>query len=179
MLATIGDEMHWDSTGGIVQTQGSEGCILHGSGRYVRPPDGLGLRQSPNAWFRHENGRFSNGLMAVNIALSDVAPGDGGFCVVPGSACHPLPGASVHLHVTRKSVRWNRQKYPRISGWRCCRPQSGAGSAAGGAPSGPRPRHGAAGAYEGRLRVRLHRVPRESRPLANDCSRCAEGWHDP
>ena len=107
MLATIGDEMHWDSTGGIVQTQGSEGCILHGSGRYVRPPDGLGLRQSPNAWFRHENGRFSNGLMAVNIALSDVAPGDGGFCVVPGSACHPLPGASVHLHVTRKSVRWN------------------------------------------------------------------------
>ena len=85
MLATIGDEMHWDSTGGIVQTQGSEGCILHGSGRYVRPPDGLGLRQSPNAWFRHENGRFSNGLMAVNIALSDVAPGDGGFCVVRGS----------------------------------------------------------------------------------------------
>ena len=86
MLATIGDEMHWDSTGGIVQTQGSEGCILHGSGRYLRPPDGLGLQQSPNAWFRHENGRFSNGLMAVNIALSDVAPGDGGFCVVPGSA---------------------------------------------------------------------------------------------
>ena len=91
MLATIGDEMHWDSTGGIVQTQGSEGCIRHGSGRYVRPPDGLGLRQSPKAWFRHENGRFSNGLMAVNIALSDVSPGDGGFCVVPGSAYHPPP----------------------------------------------------------------------------------------
>ena len=87
MLATIGDEMHWDSTGGIVQTQGSEGCILHGSGRYVRPPDGLGLQQSPNAWFRHENGRFSNGLMAVNIALSDVSPGDGGFCVLPVAAC--------------------------------------------------------------------------------------------
>ena len=33
----------------------------------------------------YEGGRFHNGLMGLNIALTNAHPGDGGFCCIPGS----------------------------------------------------------------------------------------------
>lgn len=85
MLATIGDEFRWDSGGGIIQPQGSEGFVLHGRGAYRRPSGSKGSSRAPSSWYRLEGGRFTNGLMACNIALTDVGPGDGGFCCIPGS----------------------------------------------------------------------------------------------
>jgi hypothetical protein len=85
MLATIGDEFTWAGGNGITQTKGSEGFILHGKGRYVRPRDIQGFSRTPGSWYRFEGGRFHNGLMALNIALTDVNSGDGGFCCIPGS----------------------------------------------------------------------------------------------
>ena len=33
----------------------------------------------------HQNGQLWNSIMSVQFALADVAPGDGGFCCIPGS----------------------------------------------------------------------------------------------
>ena len=84
MLAAIGDEFRGDIGGGIIQTTGSEGCILHGRGRYVRPRGTKGFSRTPGSFYRYEGGRMHNGLMAVELALSDVHEGDGGFCCIPG-----------------------------------------------------------------------------------------------
>eukprot|EP01045_Picozoa_sp_COSAG04_P000188 COSAG04_NODE_4_length_52282_cov_12.667133_24_plen_216_part_00 len=83
MLACIGDEFRWDSGGGIVQPQGSEGFVLHGRGAYKRPGDVKGSSRAPSSWYRLEGGRFTNGLMACNIALTDANPGDGGCTKLP------------------------------------------------------------------------------------------------
>ena len=59
---------------------------LHtGKGRYVRPRNIKGFSRTPGSWYRYEGGRFHSGLMALNIALTDANPGDGGFCCIPGS----------------------------------------------------------------------------------------------
>ena len=57
-----------------------------GKGQYWRPDGIKGVPRFPKgSWYRYENGRMYNGLMAVGIALSDVKYGDGGFCCIPGS----------------------------------------------------------------------------------------------
>ena len=76
---------------------------MHGKGRYVRPRDVKGfsrhstplylcfatcsfMQSVPTGQFAgYEGGRFHNGLMGLNIALTDAHPGDGGFCCIPGS----------------------------------------------------------------------------------------------
>ena len=90
MLGTIGDEFNFAGGHGLLQTKGSEGFILHGRGHYQRPRDRKGgSRIGVGSWYRFEGGRFSNGLMGLNIALSDAQPGDGGFCCIPGSRAPP------------------------------------------------------------------------------------------
>ena len=101
MLGTIGDEFRFSGATGIVQKQGSEGFIMHGKGQYVRPSGAKGFSRAPSNWYRFEGGRFSNGLMAVNIALTDVNRGDGGFMCIAGSHKAEL---QVPLEVRRMDV---------------------------------------------------------------------------
>ncbi len=45
-----------------------------------------------NAYYVHKNGRMFNGLTVVSYALTDINPGDGGFCSLPGSHKSNYPG---------------------------------------------------------------------------------------
>ena len=60
----------------IVQEKGCEGHILHGS---------TGPAFDPNQYYIVRDGRMHNGLSVVTWQTHDVNPGDGGFCLVPGS----------------------------------------------------------------------------------------------
>lgn len=71
----------------IAMEKGAEGHTLHG---------GAVTEAGEPAWtlayeFRH--GQMRNQLLTVCLQLSHAAPGDGGFCVVPGShkANFPVP----------------------------------------------------------------------------------------
>lgn len=59
----------------IAMEQGCEGHVLHGGGE---PYD-------PSQFYVMKNGRMYNGLTVVSWQLTDVLPGDGGFCCIPGS----------------------------------------------------------------------------------------------
>lgn len=59
----------------IAMDVGCEGHVLHGGGE---PFD-------PSQFYVMKNGRMFNGLTVVSWQLTDVHPGDGGFCCVPGS----------------------------------------------------------------------------------------------
>jgi hypothetical protein len=87
MIGTIGDAFRLDSVDGITMTAGSEGFVLHGGGTPQRHIMGRPF------FFRFEDGRMHNGLMAISYALTDVGPEDGGFVCVPGShkANYPCP----------------------------------------------------------------------------------------
>jgi ectoine hydroxylase-related dioxygenase (phytanoyl-CoA dioxygenase family) len=49
----------------------------------------------PSQYYLVRDGKMFNGLVVVSYALSDVGPGDGGFCVIPGShkSSFPAPQA--------------------------------------------------------------------------------------
>jgi hypothetical protein len=79
MVATIGDDLRFEGLAGICNTQGSEGQILHGGGVGHAPDLEQGF------FHRVEQGRIRNGQMAIAYLLTDVNPGDGGFCCIPGS----------------------------------------------------------------------------------------------
>jgi ectoine hydroxylase-related dioxygenase (phytanoyl-CoA dioxygenase family) len=71
----------------ITQEKGAEGHTLHG---------GAVTESGEPAWplayeFRH--GQMRNQLLTVCMQLQDAGPGDGGFCVVPGShkSNYPVP----------------------------------------------------------------------------------------
>ena len=73
----------------LTMSKGAEGHVLHGS--------------SGPAFDRHQyyivrEGRMHNGLTVVAYQLTDVNPGDGGLCVVPGShkGNFPCPEAMRH-----------------------------------------------------------------------------------
>jgi ectoine hydroxylase-related dioxygenase (phytanoyl-CoA dioxygenase family) len=59
----------------IAMDKGCEGHVLHGGGE---PYD-------PSQFYVMKNGRIFNGLTVVSFQLTDVHPGDGGFCCIPGS----------------------------------------------------------------------------------------------
>jgi ectoine hydroxylase-related dioxygenase (phytanoyl-CoA dioxygenase family) len=61
------------------QDQGAEGFQLHGG-----PLTSAGAFE-PTLQYRCVNGTFFNTLLAVSVQLVDHNPGDGGFCVLPGS----------------------------------------------------------------------------------------------
>ena len=64
----------------LAQNKGSEGFHLHGgtidcsSGNY-----------NPHIAYHYQHGTIRSSLLGCNVILRDHNPGDGGFCVVPGS----------------------------------------------------------------------------------------------
>lgn len=73
----------------ISMTKGAEGHTLHG---------GAITEAGEPAWplaYEYRNGHMRNQLLTVCMQLKDAGPGDGGFCVVPGShkSNFPVPPA--------------------------------------------------------------------------------------
>lgn len=64
--------------------EGCEGLKLHGEGM---------LNFNGSRFYQYHNGRMRNGLIVCQFSLTDVNPGDGGLCVIPGShkANYPCP----------------------------------------------------------------------------------------
>ena len=56
--------------------KGAEGHLLHGS-------SGPGF--DPSQYYIYQNGQMHNGLTVLSFQLTDVNPGDGGLCLIPGS----------------------------------------------------------------------------------------------
>jgi len=98
----VGPHVRLDHAYGIVMARGTGGLGLHGGGT---PFD-------PAQWYLWRDGAMSNGLVAVQWALVDHRPGDGGFACIPGShkAHLPLPagrapeGAVVEVPMTAGSL---------------------------------------------------------------------------
>mmetsp|Transcript_57639 Transcript_57639/g.100873 ORF Transcript_57639/g.100873 Transcript_57639/m.100873 type:complete len:362 (+) Transcript_57639:73-1158(+) len=73
----------------ITQERGAEGHTLHG---------GAVTESGEPAWplmYTFSHGQMRNQLLTVCMQLKDAGPGDGGFCVVPGShkSNYPVPPA--------------------------------------------------------------------------------------
>jgi ectoine hydroxylase-related dioxygenase (phytanoyl-CoA dioxygenase family) len=75
VLELCGSTARLDHAYGIVMSNGTGGLGLHGGGTPHDPAQSYEVR----------NGRAYNGLLAVQWALVDHDPGDGGFMCVPGS----------------------------------------------------------------------------------------------
>lgn len=75
LLEMCGSTLRLDHAYGITMSGGTAGLSLHGGGT---PHD-------PSQNYRVEGGRMYNGLVAVQWALVDHHPGDGGFGCIPGS----------------------------------------------------------------------------------------------
>eukprot|EP00238_Polyblepharides_amylifera_P013672 CAMPEP_0196593796 /NCGR_PEP_ID=MMETSP1081-20130531/76607_1 /TAXON_ID=36882 /ORGANISM="Pyramimonas amylifera, Strain CCMP720" /LENGTH=316 /DNA_ID=CAMNT_0041917883 /DNA_START=293 /DNA_END=1243 /DNA_ORIENTATION=- len=71
----------------FTQRQGSEGFSLHGG-----PVNAQG-QWDPILQYQCQQGRLYTNLLAVSVQLTDINPGDGGFCIVKGShkAAFPTP----------------------------------------------------------------------------------------
>ena len=68
--------------------------FLHGGGQGAGGErDRVGPSDGGQCYYRYNNGRIYNGLVAVAFELNTVQPGDGGFACVPGShkVNFPLP----------------------------------------------------------------------------------------
>jgi len=92
LIELCGPNVRLDHTYGITMRPNSAGLGVHGGGT---PHD-------PAQYYRVENGRMFNGLVAVQWALVDHRPGDGGFGCIPGShkASFGLPGTPDSALVT-------------------------------------------------------------------------------
>jgi hypothetical protein len=79
----LGEGFRLDHEYGMYMGPGIKGLNLHGGGTPYRP----------DQFYHFHNGQISNGLTVFSYALTDVQPGDGGFCCVPGShkANFPCP----------------------------------------------------------------------------------------
>jgi len=77
----------------IAMEEGCEGHVLHGGGE---PYD-------PSQFYVHKNGRMHNGLTVVSWQLTEVRPGDGGFCCIPGSHKANIP-------CPQEIKRWEAQR---------------------------------------------------------------------
>ncbi len=89
LLELCGPNVRLDHTYGITMRPGTGGLGLHGGGT---PHD-------PAQYYRVENGRMFNGLVAVQWALVDHRHGDGGFGCIPGShkSSFAFPGSMPDL----------------------------------------------------------------------------------
>jgi hypothetical protein len=69
----------------LTATKGAEGLNLHGDGQ---------VNFNGSRFYTYHNGRMRCGLINCQFYLSDVNPGDGGLCVIPGShkSNYPCPG---------------------------------------------------------------------------------------
>ena len=104
MLDLLGDGFRLDSVRGTVMPPGTEGFALHG---------GSGLADT-QCTYDVRDGRIRNGLITVGFALTDVAPGEGGFVCIPGShkANFPCPAELARMetadgsdHVKQFAIR--------------------------------------------------------------------------
>lgn len=79
----VGPHVRLDHSYGIMMRTGTAGLGLHGP---ATPFD-------PAQYYVHRGGRIRSGLLSCAWALSDGAPGDGGFGCIPGShrAEEPVP----------------------------------------------------------------------------------------
>lgn len=77
----IGDKFRLDHEYAILLKQSAEELRLHGGGEPY----------NSHSYYVFKNGRMFNGLLVVSYALTDVNPGDGGFCCIPGSHRANLP----------------------------------------------------------------------------------------
>ncbi|MCH8290179.1 phytanoyl-CoA dioxygenase family protein [Candidatus Poribacteria bacterium] len=71
----IGSKFRLDHAYGILMRKGNPGGTLHGGGT---PYD-------PAQYYVFRNEQMYNGLTVVSWALTDMLPGHGGFCCIPGS----------------------------------------------------------------------------------------------
>lgn len=71
----LGPGLRLDHEYAIYMREGADGLPMHGGGT---PYD-------PAQYYHYRDGRLHNGLTVVALSLGEVAPGDGGFCCVPGS----------------------------------------------------------------------------------------------
>ena len=85
----LGDTFRLDHEYAILMKDDAAPLRLHGGSEPFKP----------NAYYVYKNGRMYNGLTVVSYALTDVNPGDGGFCAIPGShkSNIPIPPAYVSL----------------------------------------------------------------------------------
>jgi ectoine hydroxylase-related dioxygenase (phytanoyl-CoA dioxygenase family) len=83
LKALLGEGFRLDHEYGMYMGPGIKGLSLHGGGTPYQP----------HQFYHYHNGRMHNGLTVFAYALTDVRPGDGGFCCVPGShkANFPCP----------------------------------------------------------------------------------------
>lgn len=79
----VGPKFRLDHVYGILMIDGNPGGTLHGGGT---PYD-------PSQYYVFRNDRMYNGLTVVSWALTDMLPGHGGFCCIPGShkSNYPCP----------------------------------------------------------------------------------------
>ncbi len=100
----------------IVNARAKRKLYLHGGGQGAGGPrDIVGSTDGGQCYYRYNNGRFFNGLVAVAYELNDVTPSAGGFACVPGShkMNFPLPEAwrisetqaDIHACVDRVSAQ--------------------------------------------------------------------------
>jgi ectoine hydroxylase-related dioxygenase (phytanoyl-CoA dioxygenase family) len=86
----VDDSPRLDNAYAIYMIPGDRGLSLHGGvadGKTVRVP-------TSTTWYGVEGGRISSGLTKVCWALTDVPPGSGGFCCIPGSHKSSFPPPS-------------------------------------------------------------------------------------
>ncbi len=85
----LGDTFRLDHEYAILMNDDAAPLHLHGGGEPYKS----------NAYYVHKNGRMFNGLTVVSYALSDINPGEGGFCSIPGShkSNYSLPPEYVSL----------------------------------------------------------------------------------
>ena len=85
----LGDTFRLDHEYAILMTEDAAPLRLHGGGEPFKS----------NAYYIHKNGSMFNGLTVVSYALTDINPGEGGFCGIPGShkSNYPVPPQYVTL----------------------------------------------------------------------------------
>jgi hypothetical protein len=83
LKALLGEGFRLDHEYGMYMGPCIQGLSVHGGGTPYRP----------DQFYHCQNGQMHNGLTVLAYALTDVKPGDGGFCCVPGShkANFPCP----------------------------------------------------------------------------------------
>jgi ectoine hydroxylase-related dioxygenase (phytanoyl-CoA dioxygenase family) len=101
LVELCGTTLRLDHAYGIVMAAGTSGLGLHGG---ATPFD-------PAQFYVVNDGRISCGLVAVQWALVDHRPGDGGFCCIPGShkgsfrlPDPPPPGLAVEVSLAAGDV---------------------------------------------------------------------------
>lgn len=91
-----GPQVRLDHAYGIVMAPGTAGLGLHGGG----------VPFDPAQYYVADATGIHTGLVAVQWAVSDHAPGDGGFCCIPGShrAHYPTPSTVGSTHPLVREV---------------------------------------------------------------------------